>query len=192
MKPLYFTPYDFELDEYAEYLANREYWDDAGFEWSGFHTMDEKLILLAGYVQKGGDLNYVIEKYSEDRDKEYTDRIQWSILHYLRRLISEGLPKEEKAKDTSHIRIMLLERDELVRLLSEELKRRVTYKLETVRPKNNPNSIDVVRNWYVPKPKTFDDTVLAQIEKEHKQAHPEETNADIKRRYDDWYEKSLF
>ena len=192
MKPKYFKPYDLDLNEYSGYLANREYWDDCGFEWTGYHTMDEKLIHLAGFVQRGGDLNSVIEMYSEDRDKEYTGRIQWAILHYLNRLISNDLPKEESDKDTSHIRIMLLDRDELVLLLSEELKRRVTYRLETVRPIGSPNSIDVVKSWYVPIPKVFDDTVLTQIEQAHKQAHPEEDKSTLRKKYDRWFNSESF
>ena len=193
MKSLHFQPYNLELEEYEGYLANREYWDDCGFEWSGYHTMDEKLILLAGYVQHGGDLNRVIEKYSENRDKMYTSRIQCAIMLYLYRLISEHLPKEERIKDTSHIRIMFLDRDELVQLLSEELKRRVTYTLVVERPKGNMGNFDVVKSWYVKKADKFDDTVLSKIEQEHKLAHPNEDETTLKQKYERWFSsESLF
>ncbi len=189
MSTNYMKPYDVEIDKYAIILANREYWDDFSFEWSGFHSMDEKLIHLAGFVNLGGDLLWVIKNYAKGRSRDYRFCIHGSIRHYLFRLISEHLPKEERQKDNSWIRIMFLDREELVDLLSEELKRKVKYDLKTVR---TDGGIDVIKSWYVEKPVVYDDTVLASIERRHKQSYPDESTEDLKRRYEQWFSDCMF
>ncbi len=182
-------PYDLEVGEYAGLLANREYWDSYSYEWSGFHTMDQKLIHLAGFVNMGGDLLWVIKHYAKGRSREYRFCIHSAISRYLFRMISEGLTKEERAKDDSGVRMMFLDREELVELLTEELKRKVTYDLKTIR---TACGCDVVRKWYVESPKVFDDTVLAKIEQAHKQAHPDETVEDKRRYYERWLHECMF
>ena len=63
----YFKPYDCDLKEYEARLASsREIWDDYSHEWS-YSTFDEKLVILAGFVLKGGDLKRAIERYAEER-----------------------------------------------------------------------------------------------------------------------------
>ena len=180
-------PYELEVGEYAKHLATREYWDDFSYEWSGRHTMDQKLIYMAGFVNMGGDLLWVIKQYAKDRSRDYRFCIHGSISKYLFRMISEGLTKEERAKDDSGVRMMFLDRDELVELLTEELKRKVTYDLVC-----NHNTRSVEKEWYVKKPTEFDDTVLAKIEQAHKQAHPDETVEDKRRYYERWLHECMF
>ena len=50
----YETPFDLPLDDYEGLIERNEYWDDSGDE-ANWLTMDQKLIRLAGFVQKVGD-----------------------------------------------------------------------------------------------------------------------------------------
>ena len=180
-------PYDIEVGEYAKHLATREYWDDFSYEWSGRHTMDQKLIYMAGFVNMGGDLLWVIKQYAKDRSRDYRFCIHGSISKYLFRMISEGLTKGERDKDDSGVRMMFLDREELVELLTEELKRKVKYDYVVDR-----NTRAVEKEWFVMKPTVFDDTVLAEIEQAHKQAHPNETVEDKRRYYERWLHECMF
>lgn len=180
-------PYNFEVGEYAKHLATREYWDDFSYEWSGRHTMDQKLIYMAEFVNKSGDMLWVIKQYAKDRSRDYRFCIHGAISRYLFRMISEGLTKEERAKDDSGVRMMFLDREELVGLLTEELKRKVTYNLVY-----NHNTRSVEKEWYVKKPTVFDDAVLSKIEQAHKQAHPDETIEDKRRYYERWLHECMF
>ena len=180
-------PYDLEVGKYAELLVNREYWDNYSYEWSGFHTMDQKLIHMAGFVNMGGDLLWVIKQYAKDRSSDYRFCIHGSISKYLFRMISEGLTKEERDKDNSYVRMMFLDREELVELLTEELKRKVKYDLVC-----NRDTGTVEREWYVENPTKFDDSVLAKIEQAHKQAHPDETVEDKRHYYERWLHECMF
>lgn len=180
-------PYELEVGEYAKHLATREYWDDFSYEWSGRHTMDQKLIYMAGFVNKGGDLLWVIKQYAKDRSRDYRFCIHGSISKYLFCMISEGLPKEERDKDNSYVRMMFLDREELVELLTEELKRKVKYDYVVDR-----NTGTVEREWFVEKPTKFDDSVLAKIEQAHKQAHPDETVEEKRRYYERWLHECMF
>ena len=56
------------LEEFEGILANREYWDNASYEWESFSKMEVKLARLGTFVQRGGDLNRVITRYTEDRE----------------------------------------------------------------------------------------------------------------------------
>lgn len=47
----YETPFDLPLDDYEGLIERNEYWDDSGDE-ANWLTMDQKLIRLAGFVQK--------------------------------------------------------------------------------------------------------------------------------------------
>ena len=55
------------LEEYEQILANREYWDNISGEWEMCSKMEDKLVRLGTFVQRGGDLNRVIALYAEGR-----------------------------------------------------------------------------------------------------------------------------
>lgn len=119
----YNTPYHIPLKEYEGLMANREYWDDLGAEWD-HSTMEKKLVRLAGFVRLGGNLKKVINRYAKDHDEQYNRRIQYCVLYYILKLmVSDRLQwyNEEPLVD----RIKCLNKDELVRLLTLELKRDV-------------------------------------------------------------------
>ena len=79
-------PFDCDLKQYEACLATRDFWDDCGHEWN-YKTLDEKLVILGGFVQRGGRLKRVIKRYAEDRSEIYRCRIHWVIFTYIWRMI---------------------------------------------------------------------------------------------------------
>jgi len=77
--------------------------------------MEDKLVRLGTFVQRGGDLNRVIAFYAEGREYTYRVTIQHCIERYL-----EALTKKRIQNLT--LRLYKLEREEAVKLLSEMLK----------------------------------------------------------------------
>ena len=50
----HFVPFnDVTVSNYEKMMANREYWDDLGAEWS-WSPVEKKLVRLAGLVQQVG------------------------------------------------------------------------------------------------------------------------------------------
>lgn len=121
-----YEPFNVSLDDYEKYMGMREYWDDMSHNWS-WSSLEEKIILLAGFVQLGGNLKKVINHYAKDRDAMYRERIQYCIMYYILKLMTG---------DRVHIcsrvpfvnRIKRLTKEELVKLLSDQLKTSVRKK----------------------------------------------------------------
>ena len=84
-------PFDCDLKHYEACLATRDFWDDCGHEWN-YKTLDEKLVILGGFVQRGGSLKRVIKRYAEDRSEIYRSRIHWVIFRYIWRMIMGDEP----------------------------------------------------------------------------------------------------
>ena len=82
-----FSPFNFEVEEYSDYIARREYWDSFAREWRN-SPMEAKLIRLGGFVLKGGNLNDVLERYAEGRDFTYRYQVQSCVLTYIINLMS--------------------------------------------------------------------------------------------------------
>lgn len=164
-------PYDCDLRHYEMSLANREFWDDCGHDWS-YMTMETKLIVLGGFVQKGGNLMDVIKRYAEDRSEMYRCRIHWVILRYIEQL----MPGTSYSRPTQD-RIKCLSNEELVRLLSELLQDKVrkSCRIKTTYTNSVTENIkkELVDCWIVDAEK-FDDTRLSSIEREHWASHPDE------------------
>ena len=117
------VPFDVSLRDYEGMMNNRQYWDDLGAEW-GWSTMEQKLVRLAGFVQQGGNLKKVINRYAKDHDKRYNSRIQYCVLCYILKLmVGDRMHWYEDEPLVN--RIKCLNKDELVRLLTDELKRDV-------------------------------------------------------------------
>ena len=166
------------LQEFEGILANREYWDNASYEWENFSKMEVKLARLGTFVQRGGDLNRVIARYAEGR--EYTYRVM--AQHCLERYI-EALT-DKRIKDIT-LRIYKLEKEEAVKLLAELLKASVNKTCEYDKYKKDYYSIRVVDS------KNIDvEGILSNIEEEHRQAHPNETKEEIKERVMYWIRES--
>lgn len=166
------------LEEYEQILANREYWDNVSCEWESFSKMEDKLGRLGTFVQRGGDLNRVIALYAEGR--EYTYRVM--AQHCLERYI-EALA-EKRISDIT-LRIYKLEKEEAVKLLAELLKACVKRSCEYDKYKKEYYSLSVVET------KNVDiESILASIEEEHRQTHPDETKEEIKERVFHWIRES--
>lgn len=185
----YYLPFDCDIETYEKRLSGRDFWDDVGHEWSR-RKIEEKLVILGGFVKKGGDLKRVIERYVENRDEIYRSRIHWVIFEYIWRLvmIDEPISMNRTLAD----RIKCLDNDELLRLLSEELEKQV---ISTCTVKHNPikpSVVEVVSCWIVSKENKFDDTILDKIERDHWRANPDESITHYWNKAKRWEHKYCF
>ena len=163
-------PYECDLKQYEACLATRDFWDDCGHEWT-YRTLDEKLIILGGFVQRGGSLKRVIKRYAKDRSEIYRCRIHWVIFDYIWRMIMVDVPKNDYYPMSR--RIKRLDNDELIKLLSEELKKCVK---ETCRTRYNRfGEHEIYTCWIVSNEYQYDDSALDKIERRHWRSHPDES-----------------
>ncbi len=182
----FFKPYDCDLREYEARLASsREIWDDCSHEWS-YSTLDGKLIILAGFVQKGGNLIRAIERYAEGRSEIYRRRIHWVIFTYIWRMIMGDEPLKRPMCD----RIKCLDNDELIRLLSEELKKCVKMTCKSGFDYKGQHYIE--NYWIVSDEYKYNDTILDTIEREHWRAFPDEDFSYYLNKCKRWEQKSCF
>ena len=164
------------IEEYEGYFATRDYWDCCGAEYK-YTSIEKKIFELASFVQAGGNLERAIAKYAEDREETYRNVIQYSVMEYITKLMGSEV----------YVRVMLLRRDEFVKLLSELLK----VGAEVVRKYKRIDSryYDYLE-WELKKVK--DDSILVAIEEEHKRKHPDETLEDQQKWIKFWKEESLW
>ncbi len=182
----YETPFDLPLDKYEGLIERSEYWDDSGDE-ANWLTMDQKLIRLAGFVQKGGNLAKVITNYAENRDDYKRKRIQFCVGAYILKLMA-GDKYTITTKEVPLVdRIKCLNKDELVELLSQELNRGV---IKTEKYDNNYNTHD---DWEVLSNNDgyrINDENLDAIERRHWRENPEESFNTYSNRADYWWNHS--
>ena len=162
------------LEEYEQILANREYWDNISGEWEMCSTMEDKLVRLGTFVQRGGDLNRVIALYAEGR--EYTYRV--TIQHCLERYL-EALTKKRIQNLTFHL--YKLEKEEAVKLLSEMLKVSIGIDFWYDKYTSRQVSFGVLDTR-----KLDAEGILSAIEQEHLQEHPDESIEEIRKRAHTW------
>ena len=171
-------PFECDLKTYEGYIARKEYWDDFSAEWSS-STIEDKIIRLGGFVQQGGSLLRMLNRYAKNHDEIYRNRIQHCILAYLKQLITGGFDYDDPICN----RIKCLDKKELVDLLKIELKSRVR--------KSYDISIngDVSEMWIIDKehlnpakPDFTDSVLLDKIQTPHWRAYPEESFATYQRR----------
>ena len=162
------------LEEYEQILANLDYWDSISGEWEMSSNMEDKLVRLGSFVQRGGDLNHVIALYAEGREYTYRVAIQHCIERYLEALTKKRIPNLT-------LRLYKLEREEAIKLLSEMLKVSI--------------GVDFRYDKYTSRQITFGvlDTrnldaegILTAIEQEHCQAHPDESIEEVRKRAHTW------
>lgn len=165
----YMKPYDCDINQYEACLATRDFWDDCGHEWT-HKTLDEKLVILGGFVQRGGSLKLVIKRYAEDRSEIYRSRIHWVIFTYIWRMIMGDEPMNNFNPMSS--RIKCLDNDELIKLLSEELKKCVKQTCNT--RYNRFGEHEIYTCWIVSDEYQYDDTALDKIERKHWRSNPDE------------------
>lgn len=160
-----------DIKEFGANLGNREYWDCCGAEWNR-STIKQKIFTLAEFVQCGGNLYPVLNKYAKGREYTYRRSIQWCIRDYLKELMGIDY----------YIRFMLLDNKEAVKLLSELLKAATTLTMHydaTSRYPTQPRC-----EWKVDMEKA--ESILVAIEEEHKQKYPDETLNDQKKLVNKW------
>ena len=162
------------IEEYEQILANREYWDNISGEWKMCSKMEDKLVRLGTFVQKGGDLNRVIALYAEGREYTYRVTIQRCIERYLEVLTNERV-------DNLKLRLFKLEKEEAVKLLSEMLKVSIGVDFRYDKYTSRQVSFDVLdtRNLDA-------EGILSAIEQEHRQAHPDENIEEVRKRAHIW------
>lgn len=166
-------PFNLPLKEYRGILKNKEYWDSGCAEWN-FSSFDDKVARIAGFVQKGGNLMEVLDGYAEDHpDWGYRRFLQDKVLDYTLRIMRGKNWNDVimETKDYINARIMCFTKEELVELLTEELKRDVQI-------------YDYSDDYeFVADSKPINDDILEDIERRHKQAHPKES---IKEKVEEW------
>ena len=139
---------------------------------------EKKLGKLGEFAHKGGDLNRVIVLYAEGRAYTYRVTIQQCIEKYIEAITDKRIPDVM-------LRIYKLEKEEAVKLLAELLKVCVKRTCEYDKYKKEYYTIRLVET------KNVDvEGILASIEEEHRQAHPDETKEEIKARVMDWIRES--
>lgn len=161
-----YSPFNFDLEEYSDYLASREYWDGFAHEWT-YSPMEAKLIKLGGFVLKGGRLDKVLDEYAKGRDFSYRHEIQRCVLIYIMELLSGGT-LSIYMKSVTLDRIKRLDKEELVQLLTEELKRRIRQTYSFIN-----RHLELI--WEVSRDDLLKDDILEKIEREHWRSHPEES-----------------
>ena len=162
------------LEEYEQILANRDYWDNISGEWQMRLKMENKLVRLGTFVQRGGDLNRVIALYAEGREYTYRVTIQHCIVRYLEALTKRCIPNLS-------LRLYKLEREEAVKLLSEMLKASIGVDFRYDKYTSRQVSFGVLDTR-----KLDAEGILSAIEQEHLQAHPDESIEEIRKRAHTW------
>lgn len=166
------------LEEFEQILANREYWDNVSYEWENYSMMEVKLARLGTFVQRDSDLNQVISRYAEDREYTYRVMIQHCLERYIEAFADKRIPNIT-------LRIYKLEKEEAVKLLMELLKTSVKKTCEYDKYKKEYYTLRLVETINVDV-----EGILMSIEKEHRQAHPNETKEEIKERVMNWIRDS--
>lgn len=181
----YNAPYHVPLKDYEGMMANREYWDDLGAEWN-YSTIEKKLVRLAGFVQLGGNLKKVINHYAKDHDDQYNRRIQFCVLYYILKLMV-GDRLQWYSKEPLVDRIKCLNKDELIRLLTLELKRDVQPSCEM--DKNHKAH----EHWrLLSDDEQQSDIYLDRIERHHWRIHPHESATQYFNRATIWWNYTRF
>ncbi len=169
------------LKDYESFIESRQFWDDFACEYNDY-TQEKKLVILAEFVNIGGNLEKVIKQYAENHDEIYRKRIHWVILYYIWRLMMGN-----DTMDYSHIvvdRIKCLDNDELIQLLTKELKKRV---------RKEYSSIGKTEHWVVSDKEKYNDEILDKIERNHWRTYPEELYSTYLRKAKRWeYKACLF
>jgi len=142
-------------------LANRKYWDTFGAE-SESLSLEDKIIDLGIFVQDGGNVADVVNRYVEVTDDESRlNALQWAIYYYLEYMINARESLAPYRYSPTALRIMRLDKEELLELLQKELLRCVVldYKgTNVISGVSEPN-----------------DHNLDAIERRHWREHPDES-----------------
>ena len=181
----HYLPFQNEtVRDYELMMANREYWDDLGAEWS-WSPVEKKLVRLAGLVQQGGSLKKVLTRYAKDHDERYNQRIQHCVLRYILKLMVGSRIKPYENEPLVN-RIKCLNKDELIKLLTQELKR-------DVRPTCWMDKDHRIHDCWelLSDTQWMSDDNLDKIERHHWCTHPEESPTQYSNRANTWWKYTL-
>ncbi len=176
---MYNKPFSVPLEEYESLICCREYWDDISTEWES-SPIEQKIIRLAGFVQQGGDLMNAINLYAQEHDETYRRRIQHCILEYILILMT-GDKIEIYRKSPFKNRIKRLNKDELVKLLSDQLKASV---IEGSYMDKNYNTLPCWEIRY--DNKLTPDEYMDKVDHEHYQNYPDESFTTYDAKSENW------
>jgi len=158
-------PFEFmSLKDCESRIDSKEYWDAYSDEWNrSDHT--QKILVLGDFVLKGGDLASVLDKYAERHDEIYRREIQNAVILYIGILMT-GDALDERTP-LCH-RIKRLGKEELIQLLTEELRRNIFERGDIDRNGN------ITSYWTITQEHLLDDYILDKIERKHWQDNPDE------------------
>ena len=165
----YYT--ELPIEKYEAVLANRKFWDCYSSEWESA-SIEKKLIPLAIFVQRGGKLNRVINKYADGRAYTYRKAIQYCVIEYIEKLLGT---------DDYYLRIIQLDKREVLQLLTELLKAGVEkgYVCDS-------RSNSYCDEYRLTDNSKNDDSLLTVVEERHKRVYPNETIEQKRCRAERW------
>ena len=99
---VYLTPFNVSKEEYEGLITRREYWDDGGDEWS-WSSIEQKIVRLAQFVQQGGNLNKIINRYAKECDERYRRRIQYCVASYILKIMLGDLFVHSRVGSAVHL-----------------------------------------------------------------------------------------
>ena len=172
-------PFDAPLEEYEGLITRREYWDNIAEEWR-WSTVEEKIVRLAGFVQHGGNLKKILNRYAKAHDEEYRRCIQYCELEYVLRLLKKDVDMPTKYLPVD--RVKRLNKEELTDFLSDLLK-------QSVKKQYDMDSMEIKECWEIKYDnKLTPDELMDEIEGKHWRANPEESFDSYLNRSNVWWD----
>jgi len=149
------------IEEQTIALASRTYWDVFGAEAESL-SLEQKIQNLGIFVQEGGNIAEVVNRYAESTDDESRlNALQWAIFYYLEYMINARESLAPYQYEPTALRIMRLNKEELLELLQKELQRCVI--------------IDYNGSYVITGVNEINDHNLDAIERRHWRENPEES-----------------
>ncbi|MBO4428309.1 MAG: hypothetical protein J5771_07520 [Bacteroidales bacterium] len=141
-------------------MATRVYWDTVGAEAEG-KDLEEKILDLGVFVARGGRIADAVNIYVQNTDDaDRLDAVQWAIYRYLEYMMNAKERMVPYRYWPLALRIMRLDKEELLELLERELTRCVEW--------------DWPDKYIITGVSSPYDINLDDIERRHWRAHPEE------------------
>ena len=149
------------IEEQTISFANRTYWDVFGAEAESL-SLEQKIKNLGVFVQEGGSIAEVVNRYAESTDDESRlNALQWAIFHYLEYMINARESLAPYQYEPTALRIMRLNKEELLDLHQKELHRCVIF--------------DYNGSYVITGVNEINDHNLDAIERRHWRENPEES-----------------
>lgn len=126
-------------NEHFEWIANKTHFDSYSYEFKT-KTMDEKLLNLALYLKEGGDLHYAIEFYKEEKSEYTLCSLTNTLVYYI-----EYIRTRDSLDLLGTMLKEFLNEYQLICILSEELKSRLTVDYKKDFNSSDVKTIDTIR-----------------------------------------------